>query len=179
MDESEFKKVTERLREVNAVIAELDPSLREGAWELLQSYVSVDSSSGKPSAARATKSKAKATPRKTQKKPEGADPEKSPISPPDEDEDKLVEDFESSEDAENLSLAIAVFYKRYGRGPFSLGLVKEIASSLGLEIPKRPDMTLKSRNNIRKQEDGWKIMPAGEKWLQDTYGVKRGKQPLP
>jgi hypothetical protein len=32
---------------------------------------------------------------------------------------------------------------------------------------------------LRKQTDGWKITPSGEAWLKTTYGVSRGKEPLP
>jgi hypothetical protein len=180
MDEDEFKQVTQRLLDVDAVIKEVDPSLRDGAWEILRKYVAQeDPKDGSSTATQDKKRKrASGTGQRTKPKREGS--EKVSLPPSDATEDVLVEKFESLEDADNLSLAIAVVYKRYGRGPFKLSLIKSVASSLGLEIPKRPDMTLKSRKgNLRKQEDGWKIMPGGEKWLQETYGVERGKQTAP
>jgi hypothetical protein len=179
MDESEFKQVTGRLLEVDSVIKEIDPALREGAWELLRPYVSGDDPgpSGPPSGSKPRDQKPKQT-RQTRSKPKNSG--KVSLPPSDNEEDSLIQKFESMEDAENLSLTLAIFYKRYGRGPFELTLLKNLASSLSIEIPKRPDKTLQPRKaNIRKQEDGWKITPAGEKWLQDTYGVTRGKQPLP
>lgn len=178
MNETDFKETAQRLKEVNSVIAELDPVLREDAWGILRSYIS--------SAPQPNGPKRKPTPkpagnnRRKRAQSSGGAASKAPVfPPPSSSEEKMIEEFESDKDPENLSLALAILYGRYGRGPFSTPMIKAFAATLKLDIPKRPDKTLRSRKTLRQQDGGWKIMPGGETWLKETYKVQRGKDILP
>lgn len=176
MDESEFKQISQRLKEANAVVAKLDPALRPDAWAILRSYVSGSTlADGASDGEKSHRGGAKRTGKGKAKSPSSPRP-----LPPDSSEEELIENFESNKDSDNLYLALAIFYKRHGRGPVPTTLLKSLAKSLGLDIPNRPDMTFGSKKTVvRKMGDGWKIMPGGEKWLKETFGVSRGKDPLP
>lgn len=163
MDEKTFKTVTSRLKQASDVIEMLDPVIREDAWQILRPFVGGDG--GDTAVSR--------------KEPGEADKENPP--PSDTSEDVLIEKFESEKEADNLWLTFAILYKRHGKGPFSLDQIRELAKSLHLPLPGRPDTTIRnsSRKVVRKQEGGYKILPGGEKWLKESYGVKKGKEPLP
>ncbi len=174
MDEAEFKEAAKRLEQVNAVVSRLDPAMRDEAWTILRGYVSGQTHEANPP-------DGKGPPKKGSPKASKKAPKKPPPSspPPDSSEEELIERFESDVDAENLSLVLAIFYRRHGRGPVTTATLKMLAAGLDIDVPDRPDMTLKRRKaHIRKQGDGWKITPGGESWLKETYGVKRGKAPL-
>lgn len=177
MDESEFKQLSERFKKANSVITKLDPVLREDAWQIMRPYVDVGGSPGSGTDGVKTSKPKKDRPAK---RPKEEQAETQPPLPPDPDEEELIDRFESNKDSVNLYLVLAIFYKRHGRGPISTRFLKGLAKALGLDIPKRPDKTFGSKTSVvRKLEDGWKVTPNGETWLQETYGVHRGKGPLP
>ncbi len=157
MDEREFKETAKRLKDVNAVVAKLDPALRGDAWTTLRPYVTVDGNSPRSPVQRTKKSSPDASL----------------------DEDTLIETFESEKDADNLYLTLAILYLRHGRGPFSKEQVKEAADAHHLSIPDRFDVTLKGTKRVRRQGSGWKISSAGETWLKEKFGVVKGKVPFP
>ena len=172
MDENAFDQTVERLKKANAVIDKLDPAIRSDAFALLRDYV-VGGDAGDRGRGRGG----------------GGDPKvgqekRAPLAP-DATEDALVERYESDKDFENALLCLAIVYKRHGRGPYpNWDPLKNVASHYSLEIPKALHMTFKTLKRddqivLRKQADGWKITPSGEKWLKTTYGVGRGKEPLP
>lgn len=165
MDETTFKALTARLKQASKVIETLDPVLRDDAWKVLRPYVGGD----------------EAPPNKAGGKYAGAAADEGVPPPSDSSEDVLIEQFESEKEADNLYLALAILYKRHGKGPFSLDVIRSVGKSLHLPIPDRPDTTLRNttRKVVRKQEGGYKVLPGGEKWLKETYGVAKGKQPLP
>lgn len=165
MDEHAFDQIVERLKKANAVIEKLDPAIRADAFELLRGYVA----GGKVPPPEDDTSD---------------DTDVDDVPGPDADEDELISKFESEKDHENALLALAIVLKRYGKGPFKLKVVRDVADELNLTIPERVDVTFNGLKRddaevFRKQAGGtWKIMPGGEKWLKKTYGVSRGKQEL-
>jgi len=163
MDEKTFKELANRLKKASAVVEKLDPVIREDAWKMLRPFVGPD---GKD-------------PGSTHSGNGDADGKGAP--PPDSSEDDLIEKFESEKEAENLYLTLAILYKRHGKGPFSLDLIRSAGNSLNLSLPERPDTTLRNstRKVVRKQGSGYKVQPGGEKWLKEKYGVAKGKQPIP
>lgn len=167
MDDDAFKQLTKRLKQASDVVESLDPVIREDAWQILRPFVegrNGDGDTGEDADGRG----------------EGTGDDEQP-PPPDASEDILIEKFESEKEADNLWLTVAILYKRYGKGPFTLEQIRGVAKALHLPLPGRPDTTIRnsSRKVVRKQEGGYKILPGGEKWLKTTYGVKKGKQPLP
>jgi hypothetical protein len=168
MDEQTYKSTVDRLNEVNAVISKLDESIRAEAWCILRPYVSGDQPVS-PSPDRNGEG---------EKEEEGTPP------PPDATEEELIDRFESEQDHENLFLATAITFRRHGRGPFAMKVIKGVAEQYKLSIPKRPDATFGNSPRdgaevARKQADGWRITTTGAKWLKKTYGVTLGKDPLP
>lgn len=163
MDEAAFKKLADRLKKASTVVEKLDPVIREDAWRILRPFVEPDEGSGGAASSKEPRGE------------NGADPLPSNAS-----EDALIEQYESEKEAENLYLTLAILYKRHGKGPFSLEMIRAVGKSLHLSLPDRPDTTLRNstRKVVRKQEGGYKIQPGGEKWLKATYGVTKGKQPV-
>lgn len=163
MDEKTFNDLSKRIRAANKLIAELDPVLRDDAWAMVRPYVAGETSTDTGS------SDLHSSNDQTQPKTNA------------EDEDVLIEEHESDKESDNLYLVLAILFKRHGRGPFSMDLIKSTGKHLDLPLPNRPDTTFRNSTKkvARKQEGGYKIQPGGETWLKDTYGVKKGKSPIP
>ncbi|MDQ3934072.1 MAG: hypothetical protein M3340_05505 [Actinomycetota bacterium] len=188
MDEMQFKERVERIQEINNVVSKLDAAIRGEAFNMLKGYVTGEDDAtsppkgGKGHATGAIDGK-RATKTPT-KKP--ATPKGPVVAEPVDGEDELLEKHLSDADHENAMLAVAILYARHGRGPFKLAHITGVARQYNLNVPARLDMFFKSAKRgeakalvIRKLADGWKIMPAGEAWLKETYGVKMGRSPLP
>lgn len=167
MDESTYKARVERLRAVNATITELDQTIRAEAFALLKGYVTGETDDEESTGGA-----------------EGGDHARSGPRHGDIDTEQLVEKHESDKEYENALLALAVFYMRQGRAEFNMSSIREIAKEFNLDIPERVDVTLGGMKRdgsklLRKQADGrYKVTQGGESWLQATYGVRKGKQPL-
>lgn len=161
MDEKTFKKLSGRLEQANRVIGKLDPILRGDAWAILRPYVTEEEA--QPGSERESSKQRERTPSSNSS------------------EDELIEKFESEKEADNLWLTFAILFKRHGRGPFSLDLIKAVGKALDLTLPERPDTTIRNSTKkvVRKQEGGYKIQPGGEKFLKETYGVTKGKLAIP
>lgn len=171
------------------MISRLHPVLHADALELLKPYVTGEAMAVAPPSSAAIRrsshsgSRGRGAPsRSTVTAPKQA----APVAPPAEDEDALIEQHLSDHDHENAMLALALFYKRHGRGPFSLTHVDAIARQHHLNLPKRLDKFFgRARRGearvpvVRRQADGWKVTPSGEAWLKAAYGVVMGRDPLP
>ena len=164
MDEKTYEETVERLRKANAVIGELDPAIRTEAFAILRPYV--------------------AGSRRQQADAQVEDENEGNESEDDtgwSGYDELIEKHESDRDHENALLALSIYYDRHGRGPMELSQVKAVATEFNLDVPKRLDKFFDRAKRdegevLRQQSDGWKVTPSGEKWLQKTYGVSRGKR---
>jgi hypothetical protein len=169
MDKAGFDERAERLKQVSAVISDLDPTIRSDAWQMLKVFVTGGASP-------------------TTKPGGGGGDQTSSLdeaaSPP-ADVQALVDKFESHADIENALLVLAIIFMQHGRGPFTTSLVKSIATEQNLPIPQRVDVSFRNIKRdgsdlLRKGADGrWKITPAGENWIKETYSVKRGSAPIP
>lgn len=165
MDQDAFADTVKRLHEADEVIKKLDPAIRAEAFGILKPYVTAGALTDDEDTFEEDE-------KPKRKKPAGQL-----------DLDALVEEHESDKDHENALLALAVYYARHGKGPFEMSALKDIADELKLTIPNRTDTFFKGhkrngREVLRKQTDGWKIMPSGETWLKETYGVTKGKTPV-
>jgi hypothetical protein len=173
MDQQAFNQAVERLKAVNAVVQELDPVLRDQAVDLLKPYItggSVETHDDDDDGADAQDQKPKRT-----RERGGADL----------DLDDMHDKFASDKDYENAHLALAVYYARYGKGPLNLSRdLKPIGDELHVDLPGRLDRTfarLKFEGSpvVRKGADGYKIMPAGERFLKGKFGVSKGRASNP
>jgi hypothetical protein len=167
MDEAALNEIVGRLKKVNGIISKLDPAIRAEAFELLAPYVA---------GGEATEDE----PAEGDGEGGAANRKRGVVI----DYDMLTEKFESDKDADNAMLSLAICLDRHGRGPFRMSQIKDVAQEFSLSVADRLDMTFKGakrdgKDVLRKQSDGWKITPSGETWLKTTYGVTRGKKPLP
>lgn len=191
MDADEFKLRVARLGQVSEAIGKLDPAIRAEAFALLKPYVTGDGEDPANATAPSrtgSSSRTESSPRKPPIKPATKRAKRKSITPaaPTEGEDLLLEAHLSDLDYENAMLALAIFFKRHGRGPFDMAYVKAIGEQFALNMPKRLDKFFETAKRgepkvliARKQADGWMIMPGGATWLKETYGVSMGRDVLP
>jgi len=158
MKEEDFKQRVKKLKEVNSIITKLDPAIREHAFKLLEAYI-------------------------TGKKTKHTD---SPPPPDDESIDDDMEKFFSKLDHEkpsdNAFSIAANHYSQYGKEAISYEEIRVIADKVGITIPERVDMTFKAAQdkgkNLFQSGGRGKTKPTvhGEKYLKDTFGVKKGNK---
>ena len=67
------------------------------------------------------------------------------------DEDALIEEHESDRESENALLALAIYYARYGKGPFKMSALSNVAKERNLDIPNRADMFFKGHKRDGKE----------------------------
>jgi hypothetical protein len=163
MDSSAFQERVKRLKEINDVIKDLDPSIREGALPLLAEYVI-----GHPIA-----------PNLEQQRDNG-----SGVSAADGAAEFFVK-FPEGKPSDNAVSIAAYVYSQYGAEPFKLDEMRETAKSVGLTIPTSLDMTLKQAQREGKllfQHTGrseFKPTVHGELYFKKTYQVAKGTKKRP
>ena len=162
MDEKEFKQRVSRLEQIAKVLEGLPSEARAAAFDLLKGYVTERDSEPAD---------------KKRSKDMGGDGEDSM--------EAFIGSFDHDKPADNAKLIAAYFYSEYGLEPFTLEDVRETAENVGIIIPARPDMTLtqakeKGKKLFARAGKG-KFRPTvhGEKYLKDTYSVKKGRKKRP
>jgi hypothetical protein len=159
MDSSAFQERVKRLKEVNDVIEDLDPAIREGALALLAEYVT-----GRPTAPIAAQ------------RPENG----SGGSPTGDGAAEFFAKFPEGKPSDNAVSITAYLYSEYGAEPFKLDDIRETAKAVGLTIPASLDMTLKQAQRDGKllfQHTGrseFKPTVHGELYFKKTYQVTKG-----
>lgn len=165
MDENEFQKRVRRLKEVNDVIKDLDPAIKEGALPLFAEYVT-----GHP-----------VTPGAGQQLQDGGGGGGSAV----EGAAEFFAKFPEGKPSENAVCIAAYIYSQYGAEPFKLDEIRETAKSVGLTIPASLDMTLKQAQRDGKllfQHTGrseFKPTVHGELYFKKTYQVTKGTKKRP
>jgi len=158
MDNSAFLERIKRLKEVNDVIKDLDPAIREGALSLLAEYVT-----GHPIAPSL---------RQQQDDGGGGGPGGSAA--------EFFAKFPEGKPSDNAVSIAAYLYSQYGAEPFKLDDIRETAKSVGLTIPTSLDMTFKQAQRDGKllfQHTGrseFKPTVHGELYFKKTYQVTKG-----
>ncbi len=164
MDNNAFQERVKRLKEVNEVIKDLDPAIRESALALLSEYVTGQA----------------IEPTATHQSNNG-------------DADQLVTQdatnffakFPDGKPSDNAILIAAHLYGQYGAEAFKLDEIRETAKSVGLTIPTSLDMTLKQAQRDGKalfQHTGrseFKPTVNGELYFKKTYEVPKGTRKKP
>jgi len=164
MDSTAFQERVKRLKEVNDVIKDLDPAIREGALPLLAEYVT-----GYPIECRQDV-------RPASNNSDGA------AAP---DAAQFFAKYPDGKPSDYAILIAAFLYGEYGAEPFRLDEVREIAKSVGLTIPTSLDMTLKQAQRDGKalfQHSGrneYKPTVHGELYFKKTYQVTTGTKRKP
>jgi hypothetical protein len=166
MESGVFQERVKRLKEVNEVIAKLDPAIREGAFSLLAEYVT-----GHPHTSRG-----------------GSAQETGDSEPHDRPETATVELFAKHPDgkpSDNAVLIAAHLYSQYGAQPFKLDEMRTVADSVGVTLPTSLDMTLRQAQRDGKllfQHTGrseFKPTVHGELYFKKTYQVPKGTKQRP
>ena len=124
MDKEKFQERTEKIKEVDAFVKTLDPSIREAAFKLLESYIT-----GRP----------KSTIGKNEKGPP-SDVQKDTISV-DASKEEFFSNFDHDKPADNALLIAAHHYSQYGTAPLTAKEARAVADSVGITIPNRIDVT--------------------------------------
>jgi hypothetical protein len=164
MDSSAFQERVKRLKEVNDVIKDLDPAIREGALTLLVEYVT-----GLPATAA----------------PNAGHQDIGGGGSAGEDPAEFFAKFPEGKPSDNAVSIAAYVYGQFGAEPFKLDDIRETAKSVGLTIPASLDMTLKQAQRDGKllfQHTGrseFKPTVHGELYFKKTYLVTKGTKKRP
>jgi len=167
MDKKKIEEVKAALIEINELVAQLDPSIRAAAFDILRPHYF-----GR---------------KQTEGKKEGQSSEEEHTDA-DQHAPSELADFISSYDhkkpADNVLLLAAWLYSTYGVYPITAKEIKELGDSCGLIVPGRPDNTMrqaknKGKNLFNQQGKGWQPTVSGEIHFKDKYKVKKGTKPIP
>jgi hypothetical protein len=163
MDNDTFQERVKRLKEVNDVIKDLDPAIKDEAFPLLAEYVTGRSISI------------------TEQKPDSDGGDNSVGAGAAE----FFAKFPEGKPSDNAVSIAAFIYSQYGAEPFKLDDMRETAKSVGLTIPTSLDMTLKQAQRDGKllfQHTGrseFKPTVHGELYFKKTYQVTTGTKKRP
>lgn len=174
MDRHQFEATATRLREVNDILEELDPSIRSEAFTVLRDYVVQDREAPTDS------TEEQATPSEQGQVDEGY----QYLVPPD-DAREFLGEHAGDREADNVKAIAALIYSRYGSASFTPSEVEAIAHEAGITIPDRVDSTLQQSSSAKKKLFSKKksgvFSPTvhGERFLKREYGVTKGTQKRP
>ena len=167
MIEDSISEAKKKLIEMNKLISSLDLSIRAAAFELLTPYYFDN----------------EAPP----KEPNTKAPKILPAKKSSETDDNLSEfvtQFTHDKPKDNVYLLAAWIYSQHGLVTISSAQLRELASEIGVTIPTRPDMTMRSakkkgKSLFKQDNSGYKPTVHGELYLKQTYSVDKGNKPLP
>jgi len=160
MDESRLREIRARLEKMNELIASLDPAIRAAAFDSIAPFFLDDMN--------------EASGKKEEKKQKPNGTKDVTI-----DRASFFGSFSNDKPHENVHLVTAWLYSQYGVYPIETQEIRDVAGDVGLTIPARPDATMraakKEGNSVyRKKGKGYQLTVHGEKYLKDTYSVKKG-----
>jgi hypothetical protein len=165
MDSQRFNERVKKLQELNKVITQLDPAIREQAFALLKSYVTgsqVD-----------------------EEVPDNGQNGADEVTQSSVDTDDAAAFFSKHPDgkpSDNALVCAAYLYGQYGAAPFSAADLRAVGDSAGLTLPERLDMTLRQARRENKAlfqkvgKDQFKPTVHGEQFLKSAYSVKKGSK---
>lgn len=167
----EIEAVKASLFEINEFISKLEPEIRSAAFELLADAHFGDGFVSKIKGE--TDRNAKSTNKNQDDTKANTD-----------DLGAFISKFQHDKPADNVVLLAAWLYASYGVYPITAKEIKELGNSCGLITPGRSDNTMRQAKKsgkglFNKQGKGWKPTVSGELYFKDTYGVTKGKKPLP
>jgi hypothetical protein len=165
MEATEFQDRVKRLEEVNKVITQLDPAIREQAFSLLKPYIIGGANDDKDAPS------------------DGTSAEIIDVSAVD--AGAFFTTHPAEKPSENALLCAAFFFSQYGSQPFSVGDIQAIADSVGITVPSRVDMTIRAAQRENKAlfqrvaRDKYRPTVHGEQYFKTNYQVKKGTKQLP
>lgn len=160
MDEKIFNERASRLEEVGKVISALPPEIRLEAFGLLKMYVTKNAATdGAPDAEGGG----------------GSEDDVDSIG-----SGGLFAKYIHDKPADNVRLAVAHLFEKFGSDPFTAAEIETLAADVGITVPSRIDMTLRTATDDGKQlfvsagRGKFKPTVHGELYLKKTYQVKKG-----
>lgn len=165
-----MKDAITKIKEINAVIKDLDPAIKEQARDVL--FAIAFENAEYPSE---TKAPAK---NKAHEEKQTKQPTKGKSS----DKGGFFSSFDHSAPKDNVNLIAAWLYSQHGVYPISAKEMKDVASSVGLVIPTRSDNTMRQAKKngkalYRQNGKGWEPTVTGELFFKESYSVTKGSQP--
>ena len=165
MDKDTFADITERLLDINAVIVDLDESVRAPAFEFLRPYIT-DQYPWLPGG--------------SQSAPSGG-------SAPDAGSATAFVRSQGIDDPADAVRAIAAWwFSQYGAAPIRRTDIETIAAEIGATVSNRPDKTLKEMRAggkvvFRAAREGGYVptVPHGELFFEHEYRVAKGTKTAP
>lgn len=156
--------VRQRMSEVEEAVLELDQSVRAAAFAMMKSYIL----SGQLGA-----SSPPLLERDSREQLESADP-------------GSLRDFFESRDLSKPAKAVmeitAYLFQEFGSEPFTTQEIRDIADEVGITVPQRIDMTLKSAKkngkSLFRSVGKGKYAPTvfGEETLKADHNVRKGRR---
>lgn len=169
MDEQTFKDTVERLKKANAVVLGLDESIRGDAFKILRPYVE-----GKSTTVRDVLHQ------------DGGEDGGQQEAPDTSNAEAFVRSQNLARPADAATAIAAWWFGEYGSAPLRRADVERIGNEIGVTLPNRPDKTLAgmrhdSRPVYRTAGRGKFVptVPHGELFIQETYGVTKGRKTPP
>jgi len=169
MKDKKIDEAKEKLLEINALVKQLDESMRASALEVLI-----------PIFFSTTEKLAKETIVSPQNEKSSAGTATVDTG----DLGEFIALFDTKTPADNVMLLVAWLYSHYGLYVISTKEITELGDSCGLIIPSRPDNTMRQAKKdgktlFQQQGKGWRLTVSGEMCLKNQYTVKKGNKPLP
>ena len=165
--------ILKRMKEVEKAVLDLDESVRDAAFLVMQDYI-LGGAGSEPGSTR-KKTKRRATEKQTKEEP--APPK---IEPP-ADFNGFIDMFESDTESDNAKAIAAHLYREYGAEPFSLDEIRKLAKTGGVTVPERLDRTYvtaaaEKKKLFKRAAGKGTFRPSihGEAYFKKTYGVKMG-----
>lgn len=171
MEKNDFDQIVTKLHEINGVIKELDPAIREQAFDLLLSYVDAKGA-------------------KITRKPKDSDETNGSATTEDQpliSEEKaatFLSEYAVGKPADNVKAIGALIFSEYGSSQFTPADVNRIADETGVMVPDRVDVTLqgashnKNRLFTKVRSGVYKPTIHGQKYFQEFYGVTKGTRKM-
>lgn len=167
------QEIVDRMKEVEAAVKKLDPTVRGEAFAMMRDYILAEGGGvarerSRPRSAGGQEASAKTLPKS------------APT-----DFNAFIDTHESDTPADNAVAIGAYLYGQYGIEPFALQEVRDLAEDGGVTIPARIDMTFLQKKvekrKLFKRAGTGRFRPTvhGEAHFKETYGVKKGTKKRP
>lgn len=172
VEKHDFDQIVRKLREINAVIKDLDPAIREQAFALLRPYVDVERSKVAPIQMDRDETNGAGT---TVNQPLISEEETA----------SFLSEHAVGKPADNVKAIGALIFSEFGTAQFTPADVIRIADETGVMVPDRVDVTLqgaahnKNRLFTKVRSGIYKPTIHGQKYFQEFYGVTKGTRNMP
>lgn len=165
MNQATIDEIQSKLLNMNKFISKLEPAIRGAAFEILTQFYFDD----KP----------------ITKKIINKDSNKKPSDQSDDSElESYLKQFDDTKPKKNVKILVAWLYSQYGAYPIKAKDIRDLANSIGLVVPNRPDNTMRQamengKHLFTQKNDGWILSVTGEMYMKNTYNVKKGNKSIP